>query len=222
MPGSEDHTFLFADLAGFAALTEAHGDEEAAGLAADFCESVRELLPAHRAEEIKSIGDAIMLRCDAPALAIELGLRIVEAIRARPWFPVVRVGMHTGPAVERGGDWFGTAVNVAARVSGAAGGGEALLTEATREAAGMIEGIELLLHGEQRFKNLREPVRLHRAVREGASHEGQPIDPVCRMAVDPAHAAGELTYEGHEYHFCSLECARAFAAAPDDYARPDE
>jgi len=35
----------------------------------------------------------------------------------------VRVGMHTGPAVERGGDWFGATVNLAARVSAAAAGG---------------------------------------------------------------------------------------------------
>ncbi|HZA90202.1 MAG TPA: hypothetical protein VE401_08200 [Solirubrobacterales bacterium] len=41
------HTFLFADLAGFTALTEAHGDEEAAELAAEFCTRVRRLLPDH-------------------------------------------------------------------------------------------------------------------------------------------------------------------------------
>jgi class 3 adenylate cyclase len=48
--------------------------------------------------------------------------------------------MHTGPAVERDGDWFGATVNLAARVSAAAAGGETLLTETTRTAAGEVEG----------------------------------------------------------------------------------
>ena len=42
---AREQTFLFADLAGFTALTEAHGDQEAAKLAADFSESLREVLP---------------------------------------------------------------------------------------------------------------------------------------------------------------------------------
>jgi YHS domain-containing protein len=44
-----------------------------------------------------------------------------------------------------------------------------------------------------------------------------PIDPVCRMAVDPDHAAGRLTVEGVDYLFCSIECARKFAEAPERY-----
>jgi adenylate cyclase len=221
MPDASEHTFLFADLAGFTALTEAHGDEQAVDLAGDFCDCVRQLLPDHGAEEVKSIGDAMMIRCDHAAAAVGLGLRIVEEIAARPQFPIVRVGMHTGPGLERDGDWFGAAVNLAARVSGAAGGGEVLLTEATRAAAGELEAIELRKRGVERFKNVKEPIRVYRATRPGQEPQTQPIDPVCRMAVDPAHEAGRLTFEGREYHFCSLDCARAFAAAPTDYVTED-
>jgi class 3 adenylate cyclase/YHS domain-containing protein len=211
-------TFIFADLAGFTALTEAHGDEQAADLAAEFSDTVRQLLPEYVAEEVKTIGDAIMLRCEEARAAIDLGLRIVDEVGARPQFPIVRVGMHTGPAIERGGDWFGAAVNLAARVSGVAGGDEVLLTEATRQAAGRLEGIQLHQRGKQRFKNIKEPIAVYRAVRGGQEREGLPIDPVCRMAVDPGKAAGNLTYEGREYHFCSMECVQAFVAAPHDYA----
>jgi len=212
-----EHTFLFADLAGFTALTEAHGDEQAAELAAEFFDSVRELLPEHRAEAVKTIGDAIMLRCGDPRAAITLGLRIVEELGTRTRFPVVRVGMHTGPAIGRDGDWFGAAVNVAARISGVAGGDEVLLTEATRQAAAELEGAELHRHGERRLRNVKEPVRVYRAVREGQHERGLAIDPVCRMTVEPGQAAGNLTYQGIEYHFCSLECVRAFLASPEDY-----
>ena len=140
-------TFLFADFSGFTALTEAHGDEQAADLVGGFCVAVRRLLAAHQAQEVKTIGDALMLRTGDAAAAIRLGLCIVHDIGAQHGFPLVRVGMHTGPAVEREGDWFGATVNLAARVSGAASGGEALLTAATRTAAGEVEEVELRERG---------------------------------------------------------------------------
>lgn len=219
MNDSQAQTFLFADLAGFTALTEAHGDQEAAELAAEFSEGLREVLPDHGAEEVKTIGDAMMVRVDDPALAIRLGLRIVEELGTRPQFPIVRVGMHTGPAVERGGDWFGSTVNVAARIAAAAGGNDVLLSQATREAAGELEGIDLERRGEQRFKNVRRLVATYRAARSHAEVGELPIDPVCRMAVDPAESAGQLRHEGETYYFCSLACAEQFAREPESYLR---
>ena len=215
-------TFLFADLSGFTALTEAHGDEQAADLVGGFCVAVRQLLVEHQAYEVKSIGDALMLRTGDAAAAIRLGLCIVHDVGAQHGFPLVRVGMHTGPAVERAGDWFGATVNMAARVSAAASGGDALLTAATRLAAGDVEGVELRERGRWAFRNVAEPVQVYAAVRQGArSSAGLPIDPVCRMAVDPRHSAGRLTYHGVEYCFCSLRCAGAFAQHPATYTAGD-
>jgi adenylate cyclase len=217
--GEQEHTFLFADLAGFTALTEAHGDEEAADLAAEFVDAIRAVLPEYGGEEVKCIGDAVMIHCRDAGPAVRLGVRIASEIGAHPGFPSVRVGMSTGPAVEREGDWFGTTVNVAARVSGAASGGEALLTEATRRAAGPLEQIHLQPRGRRLLKNLTEPAQLYAAVAEAErSAAGMPIDPVCRMAVDPDHSAGTLRHAGTRYYFCSLACASAFANDPDRYA----
>ena len=213
----KEQTFLFADLAGFSALTEAHGDEDAADLVGDFCNCVRELLGGYAAEEVKTIGDAIMLRCSDQAQAVELGVRIVEEVGGRPGFPVVRVGMHSGAATERRGDWFGSAVNLAARVSAAAGGDEVLLSEATYKGTRNVPGVELSRHGEHRFKNVRDPVRLYRAARRGRGDHQRLIDPVCRMAVDPERAAGTLDYDGRTYVFCALECVRVFSEAPASY-----
>jgi adenylate cyclase len=215
-------TFLFADLSGFTALTEAHGDEQAADLVGGFCVAVRRLLVEHQAQEVKAIGDTLMLRTGDAAAAIRLGWCIVHDVGAQHGFPLVRVGMHTGPAVERGGDWFGATVNLAARVSAAASGGEALLTAATRTAAGDVQGVELRERGRWTFRNVTEPVQVYAAVRLGArSSAGLPVDPVCRMAVDPWHSAGRLTHEGVEYCFCSLGCAGVFAQDPHSYTITD-
>ena len=215
-------TFLFADLSGFTALTEVHGDEQAADLVGGFCAAVRRLLADHQAHEVKTIGDALMLRAGDAAAAIQLGLRIVHDVGAQHGFPLVRVGMHTGSAVERDGDWFGATVNLAARVSAAAAGGEALLTATTRAAAGQVDGVELRERGRWAFRNVGAPVQVYAAVRQGArSSSGLPIDPVCRMAVDPWHSAGRLTHQGVEYCFCSLRCAGAFAQHPSSYTATD-
>jgi adenylate cyclase len=114
-----------------------------------------------------------------------------------------------GLIVEREGDWFGVTVNLAARVSAAAAGGEALLTATTRAAAGDVEGVELRERGRWSFRNVGGLLSMSAAVRQGASSaSGLPVDPVCRM--DPWHGAGRLTYDGVEYCFCSLGCAGAF------------
>jgi adenylate cyclase len=213
-------TFLFADLAGFTALTEVHGDEQAADLVAGFCRAVRELLPVHNGKEVKTVGDAVMVRAADAADAVRLGLAVVEDARGRPRFPIVRVGMHTGSAIERDGDWFGAGVNLAARVAAAAKGDEVLLTADTRAAAGTLEGIEFESRGRERFRNVSEPVEIHRAWRAGASREALAIDPVCRMAIAPERCAGHLQYENRDYCFCSLKCAAIFAGNPDRYAEP--
>ena len=213
-------TFLFADIAGFTALTEAHGDEQAAALAADFTGAVRAELPGVDGAHVKSIGDALMLRIPEPDAAILLGLRIVGEIMRDHGSPAVRVGMHHGPALERDGDYFGATVNLAARVSAAAVGGEVLLTAETAALAPSLDGVAYESRGRRELRNIREPVELVAAVRVGeASGRELTVDPVCKMAVDPARAAGRLIYEDTAYFFCTLECAGEFARRPERFAR---
>jgi adenylate cyclase len=166
---AERHTFLFSDLVGFTALTAAEGDDRAAEVALALHEQVQRMAPAHRAEAVKTIGDGVMVRCDDPGLAVELGLRIVEDLEALPGFPPVRVGVHTGTAVHRGGDWYGGAVNVAARLCTAAAGGEVLVSEATCDAAGRRPKVALAPQRLHWLKNVTEPVPAHLATRRSCS-----------------------------------------------------
>ena len=201
-------TFIFADLAGYTALTEAHGDEHAADEAAEFCAAVRGLLPEHGAEEVKAIGDAVLLRASDAAKAAGLAERIVSGYGSRHRGLGVRVGIHTGTAVRRGDDWFGSAVNVASRVADAARAGEVLCTETTRDAIGPAAPVRD--RGRRTFKNLRAPVTLYELVLTRYAQPELPIDPVCRMAIDPARAAERRRRDGVEYLFCSRHCALAF------------
>jgi len=83
---STAHTFLFADLADFAALTEAHGDEEAADLVGSFRVQVSEMLPQHGAEQVKTIGDALMILTASATNAVRLAVRIVNEVGGRHRF----------------------------------------------------------------------------------------------------------------------------------------
>jgi adenylate cyclase len=208
------HTFVFADLAGYSALTEAHGDEQAADTAADFFEIVRSLLPEHDAEEVKVIGDAVLLRVVDPARAAGLAERIVCDHGTRHRALGVRVGMHTGTAVRRNDDWFGSAVNIAARIADMARAGEILCAAATREAIG--PAVPFRERGERVLRNLVEPVEVYEFVL--TQRAGRlPMDPVCRMAVDPTLAVGRRAHGGSDYYFCSERCLQAFDRAPETY-----
>jgi len=215
-----EHTFLFADLAGYTAMTEAHGDEMAADAVAEFCRDVRELLPQFEAEQIKSIGDAVMVRVPDAGAAVMLAVRLVGEIGTRHGSLAVRVGAHTGPAVHRDGDWFGAAVNLAARVAAVAQRGEVVMTEATHSAAsGALSEYEIEARPGQTFKNVAEPVTLYALTLASQPDVANlPIDPVCRMAVDPKESPVSRIRDGVEIWFCSPECAVVFDRHPDRYA----
>src|SRR5262245_36884503 len=201
-----DATFVFADIAGFTALTEAHGDEEAVAVVDDFTELVRRRLPAIDGTHVKTIGDALMLRIPDPGDAIGLGLEVSQQTLRHGAVPL-RVGLHHGPAVERDGDYFGATVNLAARVSGAAAGGEVLVSGSTAALAPDLPGVVYESRGRHELRNVSEPVELFAVLRMGADADRLPIDPVCRMAVDPDRAPGRLLHHGNAYFFCSLACA---------------
>jgi adenylate cyclase len=213
----ESSTFLFADIAGYTALTEAHGDEDAVELARTFCGAVGEMARAEGGELVKTIGDAVMVRHPHPARAVALGLRAAGEVLAGHGFPTVRVGMHHGPALESEGDWFGSTVNLAARVAALAAGGEVLLTASVRDAAGALEGVQLESRGEQRLRNVATPVPVFAATLEGAEPAAGDVDPVCHMVVAEDREAGIVRHGGTDYRFCSLRCIRLFAEAPDAY-----
>lgn len=99
-------TFVFADLAGYTALTEAHGDEGGASTASRFFEITRRALSGSSGL-VKTLGDGVMVVADSTQEGIRVAMAIAQVVRAEPGFPAVRIGIHTGVAVERDGDFFG-------------------------------------------------------------------------------------------------------------------
>lgn len=208
-------TFALIDLAGFTALAEFHGDEVAADLAVTFAQAAEQQLgPGDRL--VKTIGDAVLLASPAPVAGIALVGRILDVMYQTEGFPIARAGLHHGPAVERDGDLFGTAVNITARVAALARGGQVLATRAVAEA-GRDAGIDAASLGSFSLKNLSDAVELWELTLSARTDVGS-VDPVCRMFVPHHAAAGRLRHQDADYWFCSMDCAAAFAAAPERFA----
>ena len=217
MSRDPEATFLFADIAGFTALTEAHGDEQAVELVEEFASTVQTELPAVGGEYVKAVGDALMLRVPDPADAVRLGLWITRDAMSGHQAPSVRVGANHGTAVERDGDYFGATINVAARVSALAAGGELLVTGQMAALAPDLEGVLYESRGRQVLRNVAEPVEIFAVVRLDETADHLANDPVCQMAVDPERSVGRLLLDEKAYYFCSLTCAAAFAQHPERY-----
>jgi adenylate cyclase len=154
----------FADLAGYTRLTEEQGEAKAVSAVERFVETVERTLPID-ARVIKTLGDEVMVvGVDVGALtswAVGLGGELA------PGAPPPRIGIHSGAALYRDGDYYGREVNRAARVVARASGGEVLVTRPVMDAASRQDGLEFELIGEVVLKGFNEPTELFNASRKG-------------------------------------------------------
>jgi class 3 adenylate cyclase/YHS domain-containing protein len=210
-------TFCFVDIAGYTALTDSHGELAAADLVDDFSELIRTSVePLGQIQEL--IGDCAFLVFPDPLVAKGALSALYKLIADRHSFPIVRAGLHHGSALFRGNRYFGSTVNLTARVAAQAKGGQILGTKRIAEIltqAG-VSDIEVMHQGLISLKNLPQPVDLYEIVLSSFSRE-YAIDPVCKMQVDKGHAAGNLHFNEKTYWFCSLSCVERFAKQPASY-----
>jgi len=132
-------TVLFTDIENSTALNDEIGDEKWVRLLDAHDELLGHCFDRHRGHVVKNQGDGYMVLFPTPELALEAALDVQRALTAKRqrsrrlrWNPIrVRIGLHTGPAIERDGDWFGRNVAKAARVAAMADGGEIMVSSET-------------------------------------------------------------------------------------------
>jgi adenylate cyclase len=158
LPGAREVTVAFADVAGFTRLGEALPPEDLEQVASQLTD-VAHNVAAPPVRFIKTIGDAVMLVCPDPAPLLHAILELADAAAAID-LPRLRIGVASGCAVSRAGDWFGSPVNVASRVTAAASPGAVLVAESTRDAVGSAVGFEWSTAGAHHLKGLSGEVNL--------------------------------------------------------------
>jgi adenylate cyclase len=159
--GSVEATIAFVDIASFTALAEASGDDAAMHVLDRIDTIVRSLLVERDGKLVKQVGDGFMLAFRDPAAAVHFAVATQAELARDPELPAIRVGINTGPALYRTGDYLGSAVNVASRVVNSAMPGQILLTEPVATAASKA-GIEIEELGVRMMRGVDNPLALYR------------------------------------------------------------
>ena len=163
LPGARPVTVCFADLTGFTMLGEALPPEDLERVANRLAELAHDVSSAP-VRFVKSIGDAVMLVSFVPIPLVDAVLDLADAAVSND-LPPLRIGIASGCAVSRAGDWFGSPVNVASRVTAAAGPGAVLATASTRDAIGMAGDFEWSSIGARQLRGVSGEVKLFRVQR---------------------------------------------------------
>jgi predicted ATPase/class 3 adenylate cyclase len=138
-------TLLLADVEGSTRLWEAQPDEMRVALAAHD-KVLRAAIEAHGGWLFKHTGDGVCAAFASPRSAVDAAVAAQRALELP-----VRMGIATGEAELRDGDYFGAVLNRAARVMAAGHGGQVLLAEST---AGLLSGVDLVDLGPRRLRDL--------------------------------------------------------------------
>jgi adenylate cyclase len=131
---SEPPGLAFVDLTGYTRLTESGGDEMAAQLAIRLADLSETAASRHEGRVVKLLGDGAMLHFGRGLDAVRGALALVDLIEASD-LPPAHAGVHSGPVIERDGDYFGATVNLAARISAQAGAGQVVTSAAVAGSA---------------------------------------------------------------------------------------
>ena len=159
--------FLFADLRGYSAFVEAHGDDAGAQLLRAYRDLVREQVASFDGAEIRTEGDSFYAVFPSASSAVRCGMAILEAAAASTAAgggPIrVGIGVHAGETTETDEGYVGSVVNIAARVCSAARPNELLVTDTVRSIVRTRSPLHFTPRGSRRLKGIQEPVRLYRA-----------------------------------------------------------
>jgi adenylate cyclase len=135
---SSQYAILFADLSGSTSLYEKLGDQRALAAVESVLAEMRKSVAQHQGRVVKTIGDEVMALFpsadDAMQAACDMQNRVAAIAPIENAQLAIRAGFHFGPAIEEGGDIFGDAVKIAARMTTLARSGQIITSGATRAA----------------------------------------------------------------------------------------
>jgi class 3 adenylate cyclase len=210
-------TFLFTDLEGSTRLWEEHPDAMRDALARHDA-ILRKSIETHDGYVVKSTGDGVYAVFTEAIAAVVAATDAVRAFLSEVWGSTgplrARIGIHTGTAEERDGDYFGPALNRASRLMGAAHGGQVVLSHVS---AGLVrdalpDGLTLLDLGEHRLRGITRPERVYELAITGVPSEFPPLQSLDAFPGDlvlpgPSYGRGDELLAGRETELDRLASA---------------
>src|ERR1043166_3201619 len=170
--GSEQRrlaAIMFTDMVGYSALAQ-HDEARALELLEEHRRQLRAIFPRFNGTEIKTIGDAFLVEFHSALEAAQCAIEIQRTLAKRNHDVTadrrieVKIGLHIGDVVHRGGDVYGDGVNIASRIEQLAGaGGICVSMDVERQIRNALEArLEKLAPTE--LKNISVPMDLFRIV----------------------------------------------------------
>jgi class 3 adenylate cyclase len=158
-PETELRTFLIADIRGYTAYTEEHGDEAASALVGRFAALIREVVEHRGGFLLELRGDEALAVFTSSRQALKAANEIQrrQEIDALPLG--IGIGLDAGEAIPTEGGFRGSALNLAARLCAQAGPGQIIASEAVIHLAARVDGLAYIDARTVRLKGLDEPVR---------------------------------------------------------------
>ena len=215
-------TFLFTDIEDSTRLWEEQPDTMRQALA-HHDTSLRNAIDAHSGFIVKTTGDGVLAVFGVAPDAVAAATDALQALSFETWEAIgplrIRIGIHTGTADERDGDYFGPALNQASRLMGAAHGGQVLLSQASANAVrdSLQEGLGLVDLGEHRLRGLALPQRVYQLTMAGSRSEFPPLLSLDAFPSD-VRSTGPFAHEDEELAGRRVELDRlenAWARARD-------
>ena len=189
-------TFLFTDIEGSTRRWEAEPDAMREALAAHD-ETLRAAIEGHDGWLFKHTGDGVCAAFTSPGQAVGAAIDAQRALGLP-----VRMGIATGEAELRGDDYFGPALNRAARVMSAGHGGQVLVAAV---AASLVQGVDLVDLGPRRLRDLSEPVGVFQVFGEGL---GRDFPPLRTLDATPGNLRSQATsFVGRDAEIAEVEAA---------------
>lgn len=162
-------TILFTDMVGSTDMTQLMGDVAAQDVVRAHNTIVRRALAEHHGKEVKHTGDGIMASFEDPLnavkAAVDIQIKSQEHTARWPRLPLhLRIGMNTGEPIIEENDYFGSTVQIAARVCAAADDAQVFISQETYNVIPPASGVRFYNHGPRPLKGVKEPQVLFEAV----------------------------------------------------------
>jgi class 3 adenylate cyclase len=165
---TKQFAILFADVSGSTSLYEKLGDQQALAAIESVLSELRKSIALQRGRVVKTIGDEVMAAFESADVAMQAACDMQSRVAAiGPASDVrlaIRVGFHFGPAIEEGGDFFGDAVNTAARMAGLAKGGQVITSGATVDALSPLLKASTRELDAMRVKGKQDEIRIFEVI----------------------------------------------------------
>jgi class 3 adenylate cyclase len=200
----ENMAILIADLAGYTALTETHGAAGAADMIDTYLDIVKESLVGDSYLH-EYTGDEVMIVSACANQLLHTAQNLVEASSRKNNFLQVHGGLHYGKILKRNSRFFGTTINLAARIAAKANAGTVWCSQDFINAVDDKNAHRFVAKGKYFFKNISQASQVYELTGGDGDSTPPQVDPVCKMLVSESEKAIQ-----HPFHkqllFCDRTC----------------